>query len=106
MVQFLSIIFFSWISSIFVGFFKSSLFFVSLCILCKLLLYLLFLMGCEQNKNILVTVINVEKEEEKDEKKEEDVQYTVVIMLIFISTSIKLLCYFYTYIHLFHCKIL
>jgi len=33
MVQFLSIIFFSWISSIFVGFFKSSrIFFVSLCI--------------------------------------------------------------------------
>ena len=30
MVQFLSIIFFSWISLIFVGFFKSSLFFVSL----------------------------------------------------------------------------
>ena len=29
MVQFLSIIFFSWISSIFVGFFKSSRFFVS-----------------------------------------------------------------------------
>ena len=34
MVQFLSINFFSWISSIFVGFFKSSrFFFVSLCIL-------------------------------------------------------------------------
>ena len=33
MVQFLSIIFFSWISSIFVGFFKSSHFFVSPCIL-------------------------------------------------------------------------
>ena len=33
MVQFLPIIFFSWISSIFVGFFKSSRFFVSLCIL-------------------------------------------------------------------------
>ena len=32
MVQFLSISFFSWISSIFVGFFKSSRFFVSLCI--------------------------------------------------------------------------
>ena len=32
MVQFLSINFFSWISSIFVGFFKSSRFFVSLCI--------------------------------------------------------------------------
>ena len=32
MVQFLSIIFFSWISSIFVGFFKSSRFFVSPCI--------------------------------------------------------------------------
>ena len=32
MVQFLSIIFFSWIYSIFVGFFKSSRFFVSLCI--------------------------------------------------------------------------
>ena len=32
MVQFLSIIFFSWISSIFVGFFKSSRFFMSLCI--------------------------------------------------------------------------
>ena len=32
MVQFLSIIFFSWISSIFVGFFKSSPFFVSSCI--------------------------------------------------------------------------
>jgi len=32
MVQFLSINFFSWISSIFVGFFKSSHFFVSLCI--------------------------------------------------------------------------
>ena len=32
MVQFLSIIFFSWISSIFVGFSKSSGFFVSLCI--------------------------------------------------------------------------
>ena len=32
MVQFLSIIFFSWISSIFVGFFKSSRFYVSLCI--------------------------------------------------------------------------
>ena len=31
MVQFLSIFFFSWISSIFVGFFKSSRFFVSLC---------------------------------------------------------------------------
>ena len=31
MVQFLSIIFFSWISWIFVGFFKSSRFFVSLC---------------------------------------------------------------------------
>ena len=31
MVQFLSIIFFSWISSIFVGVFKSSCFFVSLC---------------------------------------------------------------------------
>ena len=31
MVQFLSINFFSWISSIFVGFFKSSRFFVSLC---------------------------------------------------------------------------
>ena len=31
MVQFLSIIFFSWISSIFVGFFKSSRFFVSPC---------------------------------------------------------------------------
>ena len=30
MVQFLSIIFFSWISSIFVGFFKSSRFLVSL----------------------------------------------------------------------------
>ena len=30
MVQFLSIIFFSWISSIFVGVFKSSRFFVSL----------------------------------------------------------------------------
>ena len=30
MVQFLSIIFFSWISSIFVGFFKSSLFCVTL----------------------------------------------------------------------------
>ena len=30
-VQFLSIIFFSWISSIFVGFFKSSRFFVSSC---------------------------------------------------------------------------
>jgi len=29
MVQFLSIIFFSWISSVFVGFFKSSLFFVT-----------------------------------------------------------------------------
>ena len=33
MVQFLSINFFSWISSIFVGFFKTSRFFVSLCIL-------------------------------------------------------------------------
>ena len=33
MVQFLSIIFFSSISSIFVGFFKSSRFFVSLCII-------------------------------------------------------------------------
>ena len=32
MVQFLSINFFSWISSIFVGFFKSSRFFVSQCI--------------------------------------------------------------------------
>ena len=32
MVQFLSIYFFSWISSIFVGFFKSSRFFVSPCI--------------------------------------------------------------------------
>ena len=32
MVQFLSMIFFSWISSIFVGFFKSSRFFVSFCI--------------------------------------------------------------------------
>ena len=32
MRQFLSIIFFFWISSIFVGFFKSSRFFVSLCI--------------------------------------------------------------------------
>ena len=32
MVQFLSIFFFSWISSIFVGFFISSRFFVSLCI--------------------------------------------------------------------------
>ena len=32
MVQFLSINFFSWISSIFVGFFKSSRFLVSLCI--------------------------------------------------------------------------
>ena len=32
MVQFLSIIFFFWISSIFVGVFKSSRFFVSLCI--------------------------------------------------------------------------
>ena len=32
MVKFLSINFFSWISSIFVGFFKSSSFFVSLCI--------------------------------------------------------------------------
>ena len=32
MVKFLSIHFFSWISSIFVAFFKSSLFFVSLCI--------------------------------------------------------------------------
>ena len=32
MVQFLSINFFSWISSIFVGFFKSSRFFVLLCI--------------------------------------------------------------------------
>ena len=32
MVQFLSINFFSWISSIFVGFFKSSCFFVSPCI--------------------------------------------------------------------------
>ena len=32
MVQFLSINFFSWISSIFVGFFKSSRFFVSPCI--------------------------------------------------------------------------
>ena len=32
MVQFLSIIFFSWISSIFVGFFKSSRLFVSLCL--------------------------------------------------------------------------
>jgi len=31
MVQFLSINFFSWISSIFIGFFKSSRFFVSLC---------------------------------------------------------------------------
>ena len=31
MVQFLSINFFSWISSIFVGFFKSYRFFVSLC---------------------------------------------------------------------------
>jgi len=31
MVQLLSINFFSWISSIFVGFFKSSRFFVSLC---------------------------------------------------------------------------
>jgi len=34
MVQVLSIIFFSWISSIFVGFFKSSRFFVSLCTIC------------------------------------------------------------------------
>ena len=34
MVQFLSIIFFSWISSIFVGFFKSSRFFVSPCTKC------------------------------------------------------------------------
>ena len=33
MVQFLSINFFSWISSIFVGVFKSSRFFVSLCII-------------------------------------------------------------------------
>ena len=33
MVQFLSIIFFSWISSIFVGFFKSSRFFGSPCIM-------------------------------------------------------------------------
>ena len=33
MIQFLSINFFSWISSIFVGFFKSSRFLVSLCIL-------------------------------------------------------------------------
>ena len=33
MVQFLSINFFCWISSIFVGFFKSSHFFVSLCII-------------------------------------------------------------------------
>ena len=33
MVQFLSINFFSWISSIFVGFFKISRFFVSLCIM-------------------------------------------------------------------------
>ena len=31
MVQFLSVFFFSWISSIFVGFFKSSRFFVSPC---------------------------------------------------------------------------
>ena len=31
MVQFLSINFFSWIYSIFIGFFKSSRFFVSLC---------------------------------------------------------------------------
>jgi len=35
MVQFLPIIFFSWISSIFVGFFKSSRFFVSLCMTFK-----------------------------------------------------------------------
>ena len=36
MVQFLSIDFFSWISLIFVGFFKSSRFFVSLCILSEI----------------------------------------------------------------------
>ena len=36
MVQFLSVKFFVWISSIFVGFFKSSPFFVSLCILTTL----------------------------------------------------------------------
>ena len=35
MVQFLSINFFSWISSIFVGFFNSSRFFVSFCIIVK-----------------------------------------------------------------------
>ena len=35
MVQFLSIFFFSCISSIFVGFFKSSRFFVSSCIICE-----------------------------------------------------------------------
>ena len=38
MFQFLSIIFFSWISSIFVGFFKSSRFFVSPCIFIYLLI--------------------------------------------------------------------
>jgi hypothetical protein len=40
MVQFLSINFFSWISSIFVGFFESSRFFVSLCIMSVSLGYL------------------------------------------------------------------
>ena len=45
MVQFLSINFFSWISSIFVGFFKSFRFFVSPCTCDVLLYYLdLFLM--------------------------------------------------------------
>ena len=42
MVQFLSIIFFSWISSIFVGFFKRSRLFVSPCIFHFALIYFYF----------------------------------------------------------------
>ena len=52
MVQFLSINFFSWISSIFVGFFKSSRFFVSLCIAtfqnCVLLHADIFMFKCTE----------------------------------------------------------
>jgi hypothetical protein len=50
-------------------------------------------MVCEQNGKMSVKVQSVEEEEE--ELEEESTGYTVFIMGILFSASIKLLCYFY-----------
>ena len=58
MVQFLSIIFFSWISSIFVGFFKSSRIFVSLSIRTKILNITIHMRYLEARTCIITTYVH------------------------------------------------